>query len=526
MHKKLLLFLTLIFLLQLHCGIFEPEDKNGSLNIQLLPKTNNSVLSKALETLHTVRCVVKKGSSEIHDRTHSPNSSGSFTIEIKDLEPADNYSVLLYGKNSSGDIIGRAYRSSISVSAGDESNVSMSWSDMRPTLSSPSDGSTITDNTPTFDWVSVSNASYYELEVDNSSYFSSPEINQTSLTSSGYTASSSLSDDTYYWRVRAKDSQGNWGGWSSSWDFTITSLYLNISTTSLSLSSSSNSQDSFTISSNTGWSVSDDATWLSVSPTSGSDGGTVTVTATSANTSTSSRSGTVTVSGTGVSSKTVNVTQAGGAETGIMTDQDGNVYQTVKIGNQWWMAENLKVTHYRNGDPIPNITSDSEWTGLSTGAYCVYDNNESYADTYGYLYNWYAVNDSRNIAPEGWHVPTDEEWKQLEMYLGMSQSEADDTGYRGTNEGSKLAGNASLWPYGSLENNAVFGTSGFSAFPGGYRDDDDGTFSDVGSNAYFWSATEGSTNTAWGRYLYYGISSIDRSNYNKPYGFSVRLVKD
>lgn len=88
-------------------------------------------------------------------------------------------------------------------------------------------------------------------------------------------------------------------------------------------------------------------------------------------------------------------------QTGTMVDQDGNTYKTVKIGDQWWMAENLKVTHYRNGDPIPNVTSNSEWSEMSSGAYCVYDNEESNADHYGYLYNWYTVNDSRNIAPEG-----------------------------------------------------------------------------------------------------------------------------
>jgi uncharacterized protein (TIGR02145 family) len=119
-------------------------------------------------------------------------------------------------------------------------------------------------------------------------------------------------------------------------------------------------------------------------------------------------------------------------------DIDGNTYQAIKIGDQWWMAENLKVTHYRNGDPIPNVTDSTEWSNLATEAYCVYENDESIAETYGYLYNWYVVNDSRNIAPEGWHVPTDEEWKELEMFLGMSQSEANGTGWRGTDEGGKL----------------------------------------------------------------------------------------
>jgi len=213
-------------------------------------------------------------------------------------------------------------------------------------------------------------------------------------------------------------------------------------------------------------------------------------------------------------------------ETSTMTDQDGNVYQTVKIGNQWWMAENLKVTHYRNGNPIPRVTSNSAWKDLRTGAYCVYNNNESYAETYGYLYNWYAVNDNRNLAPEGWHVPSDEEWKELEMFLGMSQSEADDTGFRGTNEGSKLAGNASLWDNGGLENNSDFGVSGFSALPGGYRDSSNGAFDGIGNDASFWSATESNSDYAWYRYLGYYYSAVLRRYYDKQDGYSVRLVRD
>ena len=95
------------------------------------------------------------------------------------------------------------------------------------------------------------------------------------------------------------------------------------------------------------------------------------------------------------------------------TNIDENVYQTVTIGSQVWMAENLKVTHYRNGDAIQNVTDDSTWSNLyidETGAYCNYNNDANNADTYGYLYNWYAVADTRNIAPEGWHVPSYSEW--------------------------------------------------------------------------------------------------------------------
>ena len=104
--------------------------------------------------------------------------------------------------------------------------------------------------------------------------------------------------------------------------------------------------------------------------------------------------------------------------TGTMTDIEGNIYKTIKIGNQWWMAENLKVTHYRNGDSIPNLTDSFLWFQITTGAFCNYGNDENNVALYGRLYNWFAVGDSRNIAPDGWHVPSDAEWQTLVDYLG------------------------------------------------------------------------------------------------------------
>ena len=93
-----------------------------------------------------------------------------------------------------------------------------------------------------------------------------------------------------------------------------------------------------------------------------------------------------------------------------VNDNDGNVYHVVTIGNQVWMVENLKSTHYRNGDPVLNVTEGAEWDNLSAGAYCDIDNQSSNASIFGHLYNWYAVNDSRHLCHEGWHVPTDDEW--------------------------------------------------------------------------------------------------------------------
>ena len=117
-----------------------------------------------------------------------------------------------------------------------------------------------------------------------------------------------------------------------------------------------------------------------------------------------------------------------------VTDIDGNVYKTAKIGNQWWMAENLRVTHYRNGDKIPNLSGDEEWDNAN-GAYCCYNNDSANIAKYGMLYNWFAVADSRNIAPEGWHVPTDEEWQVLVDYLGGAALAGGKLKSKGTIEG-------------------------------------------------------------------------------------------
>jgi uncharacterized protein (TIGR02145 family) len=209
--------------------------------------------------------------------------------------------------------------------------------------------------------------------------------------------------------------------------------------------------------------------------------------------------------------------------TGTVTDIDGNVYQTVKIGDQWWMAENLKVTHYRNGDSIPNVTDNYTWEYLTSGAYCEYNHDISNVAVYGRLYNWHAADDSRSIAPEGWHVPSDTEWKQLEMYLGMSQAEADLQGLRGTDEGGKLKEvGTTHW---LSPNTGATDESGFTALPGGYRVTW-GDFADLAYYACFWSSTEGGDNPAWYRRLRCDGPDILRHCNSKRFGFSVRCVKD
>ena len=201
------------------------------------------------------------------------------------------------------------------------------------------------------------------------------------------------------------------------------------------------------------------------------------------------------------------------ADEGFCVDIDGNEYATVIIGNQVWMSENLKVTKYRDGTAIPTGLSNSEWENTTSGAYAVYDNNETHADTYGYLYNWYAVDDSRNIAPDGWHVPTDDEWTTLTDYLGGTSVAGGKMKETGT----------SHW---NSPNTGATNESGFTAFPGGYRNNNNGSYYYIGSYGYFWSSSEDDSNDAWLRKLNYSNSEVDRNNTDKRYGFSVRCVRD
>lgn len=210
---------------------------------------------------------------------------------------------------------------------------------------------------------------------------------------------------------------------------------------------------------------------------------------------------------------------------GTVTDIDGNVYRTIKIGEQWWMAENLKVTRYRNSDPIEYVPDQYVWRELSTGAYSewIYPLVPDQTETYGFFYNAYAVHDSRSLAPEGWHVPSDAEWKQLEMYLGMSQAEADSTGWRGTTEGGMLKeAGRTHW---MNPNVAARNETGFSALGGGFRNRF-GLCMNFGSDAIYWTSTKHVSDTTWFHDLSYYRSSIRRMSDDPRYGYSVRCVRD
>jgi uncharacterized protein (TIGR02145 family) len=186
---------------------------------------------------------------------------------------------------------------------------------------------------------------------------------------------------------------------------------------------------------------------------------------------------------------------------------------TIVIGTQQWMNKNLDVAFYRNGDPIPQVTNATAWAALTTGAWCYYNNDSTQGNKYGKLYNWYAVNDPRGLAPQGWHVPSDAEWTILETTLGGSSV-----------AGGKMKEAGTLnWTTPNTEGN---NNSGFAGLPGGIRGPFSGSFVDVGTAGWWWSASENNTTTAWYRFLFYANSSISRGNFFKYNGYSVRCIRD
>ena len=205
---------------------------------------------------------------------------------------------------------------------------------------------------------------------------------------------------------------------------------------------------------------------------------------------------------------------------GEISDIDGNIYQIKTIGSQIWMIENLKVSKFNEGSIIPLVQENLEWNSTTSGAYCTYDNNK-----YGKLYNFYAVADNRKLCPSGWHVPTDDEWKKLEIHLGMTQTQADNSGLRGTIEGGALKQSGCSPEGWDCYNIGATNSTGFSALAGGYRYDN-GIFSNIRESAYFWSVTESDGATAWNRSLSKDNSQIGRLNVKKGFAFSVRCVKD
>ena len=191
----------------------------------------------------------------------------------------------------------------------------------------------------------------------------------------------------------------------------------------------------------------------------------------------------------------------------------GPCVSTVTICNQVWMPKNLDVDHYRNGDPIPQVTDPAAWAALTTGAWCYYLNDPTNGAIYGKLYNWYAVNDPRGLAPTGWHIPTNAEWTTLVYCLGgvlVAGGKMKETG-------------TTHW---LSPNTGADNSSGFAALPGGFRGFNGSLFNLIGSFGFWWSSTELNTTNAWHCFLFYNDASVTSLAARKSDGYSVRCVKD
>jgi uncharacterized protein (TIGR02145 family) len=189
-----------------------------------------------------------------------------------------------------------------------------------------------------------------------------------------------------------------------------------------------------------------------------------------------------------------------------------NALDGVTIGTQVWSSKNLDVSTFRNGDPIPQAKTNEEWEKAGQNkqpAWCYYDNDPANGTKYGKLYNWYAVNDPRGLAPSGWHVPSDAEWTTLTDYLS----------------GESVAGEKMKSTSGWYINGNGTNSSGFTGLPGGFRDYY-GIFTNLGSSGGWWSSSESTTNDAWKRFLHCNSSTVGRSYGSKAYGFSVRCLRD
>lgn len=207
-----------------------------------------------------------------------------------------------------------------------------------------------------------------------------------------------------------------------------------------------------------------------------------------------------------------------------VTDIDGNVYQSVTNCNQTWTKQNLNVSKYSDGTPIPQVSDPNQWANLTTGAWCYYNNDPANGTTYGKLYNWYAVVGiydtasasnpplRKKLAPTGWHIPSDAEWTTLTDCLGGL----------GVVGGKMKSTGTTLW---QSPNKAATNESGFSGIPGGYRISV-GPFINISRGCFWWSSTEIDAIFSWTRDLGYDKENASRSNGNKKYGFSVRCIKD
>ncbi|NOZ09410.1 MAG: hypothetical protein GXO91_11155 [FCB group bacterium] len=397
------------------------------------------------------------------------------------------------------------------------------------TMASPSDNQENLPTEITFSWYAVSSAEHYDLQISTDPSFSSYQYFFENITNLETTVSDLDEGTLYTWHVRAGNTHGD-GPWPVD-SFSFTTGTLSAVPQLLSPANDSFNQP-FDL--QFSWTAVEDAVGYIIEVSefenyeenffSGpTEENSIEITGLSDNTIYYWHVSAYDNNGSGAYSGTWHFSTRGASD---CIDIDGNVYDTVTIGDQAWMAENLKVTHYRNGDEIPTGFDSSQWGNLSSGAYDIYpaDNddasqatcNEDCEEVYGALYNWFAVNDSRGVCPEGWHVPTEGEWIALWDYLGY-------------NNGGKLKATGTIeagtgqW---YSPNTGATNETGFTAIPGGGRYSDGGEYN-MGYYAFYWTSTLTDYNEsfAWYRLFYYGYNYFSRMGGERQNGLSVRCLQ-
>jgi uncharacterized protein (TIGR02145 family) len=448
-------------------------------------------------------------------KTDNGSGTGSFVGELTDLTPNTKYYVRAYAINSAGTGYGNTFEfSTLAMAVPTLSTTAIS----AITATTATCGGSITSNGGSA--VTVSGICW-STATNPTTTLGTKTTNGTLTGSFTGSMTNLLPATTYY--VRAYATNGVGTGYGNELSFTTLSINFptittgsvtEVTTSSAKVNGEVTNEGNGTVSERgICWGTSANPTIAGSHNASGTGLGTFTVdiTGLTGNTTYHVRAYATNEAGTAYGSDVSFTTPI------TVSDVDGNTYKAVTIGTQVWMAENLKTTRLNDGSAIPLVTLASEWKNLSTPAYCWYDNTIGYKDYFGGLYNWYVV-ETGKLCPSGWHVPSDWEWKELEMFLGMTLAEADQTGWRGSGIGTMLK-STSGWSTNGTN------TSGFTGLPGGDRSGADGAFNYVNEYGYWWSTSAGSlTNYSMMRDLG-NVSTVGRYSFSNKMGLSVRCLK-
>jgi hypothetical protein len=368
MIKKIIFLVMIIFIILLiQCGLFEPSKYDGSVFITLVKESSEPSIQKTSIEYEAIQCIVNKGSELVYDENLIKRDDGSFYGRIDGLKTASNYSVALYGTGTDGSVNYRGYKDMITVKAGKETHVTITWESFIPKLYSPTDGSTVETNPPALVWDDIGGAEYYELDVADSPDFINKFIDRTPVYGTSYTYELPFSSGFYYWRVMCIDVNGKPSDWSDVWEFQVSQTSLEVTPTILDFGSGSNYQ-TFNIT-NTGsgtlnWTITDDSDWITVDPVSGStttESDQITVTADRSLLSKGSYNGTITVN---VNGKSISVLVYITVEEGAVLSIDPTFLDFGSIDTH----KKFFISNTGSGTLNWDITDDINWLSVNTSS--------------------------------------------------------------------------------------------------------------------------------------------------------------